>query len=171
MQERLRRDQSDFLNPKSHEGEVLDFHALRHTCGAWLAMAGEHPKVIQSVMRHSVITLTMDTYGHLFPGQEADAVGKMRGIMGPALETLRATGTDDAAAKSPARVPRGESQCAIQGIAKRSRATRKIRRCARPVFATSWRARLCAKPCQAMRCKTKLRPAGIEPATCGLEVV
>jgi hypothetical protein len=28
-------------------------------------------------MRHSSITLTMDTYGHLFPGQEADAVAKL----------------------------------------------------------------------------------------------
>ena len=61
----------------NHEGEVLDFHALRHTCGAWMAMAGAHSKTVQTVMRHSTITLTMDTYGHLFPGQEADAVGRL----------------------------------------------------------------------------------------------
>ncbi|MBN2474708.1 MAG: hypothetical protein JXB62_08870, partial [Pirellulales bacterium] len=35
-----------------------------------------HPKTVQSVMRHSTITLTMDTYGHLFPGQEAEAVSR-----------------------------------------------------------------------------------------------
>ena len=28
-------------------------------------------------MRHSTITLTMDTYGHLFPGDEAEAVDKL----------------------------------------------------------------------------------------------
>jgi hypothetical protein len=28
-------------------------------------------------MQHSQITLTMDTYGHLFPGQEAETVGKL----------------------------------------------------------------------------------------------
>jgi integrase len=61
----------DFLSPTNHEGETLDFHCLRHTCGAWLAMTGVHPKVVQTVMRHSAITLTMDSYGHLFPGQEA----------------------------------------------------------------------------------------------------
>jgi len=72
-----RRVQSDFLLHANHEGEVLDFHALRHTCGAWLAMVGVHPKTVQSVMRHSTITLTMDTYGHMFPGQEAEAVSRL----------------------------------------------------------------------------------------------
>ena len=33
-------------------------------------------------MRHSTITLTMDTYGHLFPGQEAEAVGKLGLLLG-----------------------------------------------------------------------------------------
>lgn len=66
----------------NHEGEVLDFHALRHTCGAWLAMAGAHPKSVQSVMRHSTIVLTMDTYGHLFPGQEADTVALFPNMVG-----------------------------------------------------------------------------------------
>jgi len=31
---------SDFLTSPNSHGEVIDFHALRHTCGAWLAMAG-----------------------------------------------------------------------------------------------------------------------------------
>ena len=56
---------------------LLDFHSLRHTCGAWMAMANVRCKTVQTVMRHSTITLTMDTYGHLFPGQEAEAVGKL----------------------------------------------------------------------------------------------
>ncbi len=52
------REASDFLADVNHEGEHLDFHGLRHTCGAWLAMAGVHPKVVQTVMRHGSITLT-----------------------------------------------------------------------------------------------------------------
>ena len=60
-QEKRRREQSDLLAAPNHEGESIDFHALRHTCGAWLAMTGAHPKVVQIVMRHSTITLTMDT--------------------------------------------------------------------------------------------------------------
>ena len=76
-EEHLHREQSDFLCDVCHSGEVLDFHAMRHTCGAWLAMTGSHPKAVQTVMRHSSITLTMDTYGHLFPGQEAEAVARL----------------------------------------------------------------------------------------------
>lgn len=63
----------DFLQPLDSEGKVLDFHSLRHTCGAWLAIAGVNPKTIQAVMRHSSITLTLDTYGHLMPGAEQEA--------------------------------------------------------------------------------------------------
>ena len=97
-QERLRREQSDFLAVVNHEGEVLDFHGLRHTCGAWAAMSGAHPKAVQSLMRHSTIVLTMDTYGHLFPGQEAETVARLPEMLGDGPEALRATGTCDATA-------------------------------------------------------------------------
>lgn len=72
----------DFLRPIDANGHVLDFHSLRHTTGAWLAIAGVNPKTIQTIMRHSTITLTLDTYGHLMPGAERDAseiIGKMLG--------------------------------------------------------------------------------------------
>ncbi len=98
--EYAQREQSDFLADVNHEGELTDFHCLRHTCGAWLAMTGAHPKVVQTVMRHQSITLTMDTYGHLFPGQEADAVGRMHELMFDSSQTLKATGTDNTTANS-----------------------------------------------------------------------
>ncbi|NLE56957.1 MAG: tyrosine-type recombinase/integrase [Planctomycetes bacterium] len=75
-------------------GERLDFHALRHTCGAWLALSGAHPKAVQAVMRHLTITLTMDTYGHLFPGQEAETVARLPEILGNSIPVLRPTGTN-----------------------------------------------------------------------------
>ena len=99
----MRREQSDFLNATNHEGEIFDFHALRHTCGAWLAIAGVHPKAIQTVMRHSTITLTMDTYGHLFPGQEADTVARFPDMLNCKSNALLATGTDDAEVKTDQR--------------------------------------------------------------------
>jgi len=102
-EERLRREQSDFLAVVNHDGAGLDFHALRHTCGAWLAMAGAHPKSIQTVMRHSSITLTMDTYGHLFPGQEAETVARFPEMVQKAPDAQQATGTGDAAPNSGTR--------------------------------------------------------------------
>ena len=44
--------------------------------------------------RESASTLIMDTHGHLVPGQEADAVARMRDMMTPA-DAQQATGTDD----------------------------------------------------------------------------
>jgi len=96
----VQRQQTDFLEAKSHDGELIDFHSLRHTCGAWIAKTGAHAKVVQSIMRHAAITLTMDTYGHLFPGSEADAIGRLGDMMGDAPDTLQATGTDAASVAS-----------------------------------------------------------------------
>ena len=60
-------------------------------------MTGAHPKVIQQVLRHSTITLTMDTYGHLFPGQEADAVAGLEQFFSKTPDGKSATGTDGCA--------------------------------------------------------------------------
>ncbi len=93
-EKRLRREQSDFLCESNHEGERLDFHSLRHTCGAWLSMTGAHPKVVQTVVRHQSITLTMDTYGHLFPGQTAEAIARVGQFFAEPESAAQATGTD-----------------------------------------------------------------------------
>ncbi|RUM11031.1 tyrosine-type recombinase/integrase [Rhizobium fabae] len=48
-------------------------HALRHFFASWLINRKEDgglgllPKMVQERMGHSSITMTMDTYGHLFP--------------------------------------------------------------------------------------------------------
>ncbi|MCM2374447.1 tyrosine-type recombinase/integrase [Aporhodopirellula aestuarii] len=81
-EERIEAESKDFLLRTNHDGEHLVFHSLRHTCGAWLAMAGEHVKTVQTVMRHGSVTLTMDCYGHIFPGQAENAVGKLAAMMG-----------------------------------------------------------------------------------------
>jgi integrase len=89
------QERSDFLAARSAKGEWLDFHTLRHTCGAWLMMAGADIKTIQSVMRHSTIMLTLDTYGHLMPNAESDAVSSVDAILNPVAVRLSATGTDN----------------------------------------------------------------------------
>lgn len=112
------REQSDFLAEKDHDGKLLDFHSLRHTCGAWLSMTGAHPKVVQQVMRHSSITLTMDTYGHLFPGQEAEAIGRLRKFMGSTSDALSATGTEDLKpeSRSAGRSALAAKRCVVDAV-------------------------------------------------------
>ena len=44
------------------------FHTLRHTFATELFRQGKRPKVIQTLLGHSSITQTMDTYSHLLDG-------------------------------------------------------------------------------------------------------
>ncbi len=74
-------DDSDFLQSPDSQGEVIDFHALRHTCGAWLVQAGVTLPEVQKIMRHSTIRLTIDCYGHL----AKDAKSQRRQVLGGML--------------------------------------------------------------------------------------
>jgi len=47
----------------------LRIHDLRHTAAALLISQGAHPEAIKRYLGHSSITVTMDTYGHLFPSE------------------------------------------------------------------------------------------------------
>jgi integrase len=47
-------------------------HALRHACASLWIENGMNPKRIQTLMGHSTIQMTFDTYGHLFNDVEAD---------------------------------------------------------------------------------------------------
>ncbi len=92
-QQRIEADAGDFLKASNSEGDKIDFHALRHTTATWLIAEGADIKTVQSVMRHSTIKLTMDLYGHLYPGSEAAAVSKLRVLFAPE-NRQRATGTE-----------------------------------------------------------------------------
>ncbi|WP_439399337.1 tyrosine-type recombinase/integrase [Bradyrhizobium sp. PMVTL-01] len=47
-------------------------HSLRHACASLWIENGMNPKRIQTLMGHSTIQMTFDTYGHLFHDVEAD---------------------------------------------------------------------------------------------------
>lgn len=84
--EKIERSEDRFLATHNEEGEELTFHSLRHSCGAWLALDGQPVKLIQEVMRHSTIELTIGTYGHLLPMSFEKAASRLG-------EMLRKTGT------------------------------------------------------------------------------
>jgi len=52
----------------------LRFHDLRHTHAALLIANGQHIKVIADRLGHSKPTLTLNTYAHVLPGLEEQAV-------------------------------------------------------------------------------------------------
>ncbi len=47
---------------KDERGRTVDVHALRHSLGTMLSVAGVAPRTAQAAMRHSTIDLTMNTY-------------------------------------------------------------------------------------------------------------
>ena len=57
--------------------EGTRFHDLRHSYAAMLISKGAHPRSIMERLGHSTITVTLDTYGHLFPGLEAKLDGEL----------------------------------------------------------------------------------------------
>lgn len=60
------------------------FHDLRHACASFLIAQGAHPKEIQSLLGHSTIVLTMDTYGHLFEPSKRGLADKMDALLSEA---------------------------------------------------------------------------------------
>jgi integrase len=59
----------------------LSPHELRHSCATILFAQGVDPKLIQAILRHSRIGITMDTYSHLLPGMTAAALGEMNALL------------------------------------------------------------------------------------------
>jgi integrase len=47
-------------------------HALRHAAASLFIAQGWTPKKVQTVMGHSSIAVTYDTYGHLFEDGDGD---------------------------------------------------------------------------------------------------
>lgn len=58
----------------------LDLHAARHTFASRLIANGENLKYIAEQLGHSSIKVTADTYGHLIPGGNKQAVDRLDGV-------------------------------------------------------------------------------------------
>jgi len=58
------------------------FHDLRHTAATLMLQLGIHPKVVSEMLGHSTITMTLDTYSHVLPTMQADAVRKLDDLLG-----------------------------------------------------------------------------------------
>ena len=60
---------------------ALRFHDLRHTAATLLLAQGVHPKVVQEMLGHSTVSLTLDTYSHVIPGLQEEAAAKMEALL------------------------------------------------------------------------------------------
>jgi integrase len=60
---------------------AIRFHDLRHTAATLLLRQGVHPKVVQEMLGHSTIAMTLDIYSHVMPDMQAAAVGAMDALL------------------------------------------------------------------------------------------
>jgi integrase len=74
--------------------EGLRIHDLRHTAAALMVAQGAHPEAVKRHLGHSSITVTMDTYGHLFPSEAEALADRINDMFRSNVDTMWTHGTD-----------------------------------------------------------------------------
>lgn len=66
--------------------ERITMHECRHTFASLMIAAGANAKALSTYMGHSTVAFTLDKYGHLMPGNEDEAAGKLDAYLARASE-------------------------------------------------------------------------------------
>ncbi|HZF58673.1 MAG TPA: tyrosine-type recombinase/integrase, partial [Rubrobacter sp.] len=59
----------------------IRFHDLRHTCATLLLSQDTHPKLVQELLGHATIAMTLDTYSHFLPSMRDQTVRAMEAAL------------------------------------------------------------------------------------------
>ncbi|HVB25217.1 MAG TPA: site-specific integrase [Ktedonobacteraceae bacterium] len=59
----------------------IRFHDLCHSAATLLLSEGVHPKVVQELLGHNNISMTMDVYSHVLPGMQQDAISRLNSTL------------------------------------------------------------------------------------------
>ena len=68
---------------------TLRFYDLRHTAASLLIREGASIKAVQRQLGHATASITLDTYGHLFPDELDALAGRLENLHDRALEARR----------------------------------------------------------------------------------
>ena len=60
---------------------AIRLYDLRHTAATLRLVNGEYPKVVQEMLGHASITLTMDTYSHVLPGMQEESAARLDALL------------------------------------------------------------------------------------------
>ncbi len=60
---------------------TIRFHDLRHTCATLLLSKNVHPKIVQEMMGHATVSITLDTYSRVLPGMGGQAAEAMENAL------------------------------------------------------------------------------------------
>jgi integrase len=101
----------DFLDP-AHLRQRFDkllkdaglpdvrFHDLRHSAATILLSMGIHPKIVQEILGHSQISMTMDIYSHVLPSMQQEAMSKLDDLFsGNSVDENHDIGDDEYASR------------------------------------------------------------------------
>jgi integrase len=72
--------------------EPVTLHECRHTFASLMIAAGVNIKALSTYMGHSTVTLTLDRYGHLLPGNELEAASALDGYLDRVATQSRSAG-------------------------------------------------------------------------------
>ena len=61
---------------------AIRFHDLRHTCATILLSRSIHVKLVQELLGHATISITLDTYSHVLPGMDDGLADTMDDALG-----------------------------------------------------------------------------------------
>jgi integrase len=59
----------------------IRFHDLRHTCATLLLSRGHHPKLVQELLGHASVAMTLDRYSHVLPGMGEQTAAAMEAAL------------------------------------------------------------------------------------------
>jgi integrase len=74
---------------KRAELPPIRFHDLRYTAATLLFKQGVHPRIVQELLGHAQIAVTLDTYSHVLPSMRRAAAVKLDHLLGHAKAKRR----------------------------------------------------------------------------------
>ncbi len=76
-------DRKSFTPLLKHAGlpNNTRLHDLRHTCATLLLSRGVHPKLVQELLGHATIAMTLDRYSHVLPSMGDQTARAMEAVL------------------------------------------------------------------------------------------
>jgi len=87
-------------------------HDLRHTAATYLFGRGVYSKIVQALLGHSAVTLTLDTYSHVIPSFTQEVAEHMDALFGSSQKIIEGalSATLSGPVTAPGPVDRDRSQ-------------------------------------------------------------
>jgi integrase len=87
----------EWVKAREDAHEPIGLHECRHTFASLMIAAGVNAKALSTYMGHANISVTLDRYGHLMPGNEDEAAGLLDAYLARAARAVAPEAHDSAA--------------------------------------------------------------------------